>query len=665
MREAIQNFGVFWSSPLRQRLLISVIVIQALLTVLVFFSLQDKKRINSPKMVEQQIVQQAILLAAGSGAMLADGNLQTVKNLLEVQSHYGPTQHVSFLKADRTLLATAGEGVAHDDGTLLQKLKGVPDAPVFLQNDQEWIDVAVPVVVSGQPYGWLRIAALKNGASPNHQTLVVNGIAALVLSVLFGMGMIYVCTYQIDDSLQRLVEVANRFRSGERDLRVKLKEGDRLEPLSQSFNALADKVSQRERELFHQREHLEEVVLERTRDLVHEVRERQAAEDQVKLIVSSAIDGIVSADVEGNILSSNPAAAKMFGYSVAEMTHLNVDQLLPPDSAVLKEVDIQTLLEQSQQKAEITSGSEVLAIRKNGETFSMEVAISQYMNKNSKFYTAVVRDITARKEAETKLRDTLETLQHTQNELVQSEKMASLGGLVAGIAHEINTPIGVGVTAASHLHERALGLAKSFEEGSLNRRDFKSFLSSAIESTQIILSNLSRGSDLIKSFKQVAVDQSSEAKREFYLLDYIEEVLRSLQPQLRRYQHIISVEGERTLFIESYPGPIAQIITNLVMNSVLHAFDPEEQGQITISAQADADMVCLTYSDNGKGMDEETVSKVFDPFFTTQRGTGGSGLGMHILFNQVTQTLGGSVKCSSKPGEGATFVFLFPVRKGN
>jgi len=263
-----------------------------------------------------------------------------------------------------------------------------------------------------------------------------------------------------------------------------------------------------------------------------------------------------------------------------------------------------------------------------------------------------------------KLQSTLETLQQTQTELIEVEKMASLGGLVAGIAHEINTPIGIGVTAVTHLKEKADDIEKIFNDGTLRKNDFASFIKTATQSSDMVLTNLMRASDLVKSFKQVAVDQTSEAPRPFNLIEYLEEVLISLQPQLKRTKHEIHIEGERNLVVETVPGPVSQIITNLIMNSLLHAYDDQEAGQIHINVSHDENNAHLSYKDDGKGMAPETVAKVFEPFFTTKRGSGGSGLGMHILYNQVTQNLCGSVECISTLGEGTTFNIIFPLKKG-
>ncbi len=274
----------------------------------------------------------------------------------------------------------------------------------------------------------------------------------------------------------------------------------------------------------------------------------------------------------------------------------------------------------------------------------------------------VVADITDGKLRERELEETVSALKDTQNSLVQAEKMASLGGLVAGVAHEINTPVGIAVTAASHLEDISKELEGKLGRGELSREDLDTYLTTTLDATQFVSSNLHRAADLIRSFKQVAVDQSSEENREFTVLPYLEQILMSLQPHLKRHKHVIKIDCAPDLVIDSQPGALAQIMTNLIMNSVIHGFVDTEIGHIDINVKELGSDIQIIYRDDGVGMDEETVSKVFDPFFTTNRGGGGSGLGMNIVFNLVSQALGGSLNCASSPGEGAEFTAVFPKK---
>jgi len=268
----------------------------------------------------------------------------------------------------------------------------------------------------------------------------------------------------------------------------------------------------------------------------------------------------------------------------------------------------------------------------------------------------------ALQQAYNRLQGTLEALQQAQQQLVESEKLAALGGLVAGIAHEINTPLGIGVTAASHLEMETRRLGLALEEERLTKQDLDRFRQTAMESAQLILRNLQRADKLIKSFKQVAVDQSSEKPRQINLRNYFDEVITSLHPTLKKTLHEISIDCPDSLVFETFPGAIYQIVMNLVMNSLLHAFDDGMRGKIGLRAWAEGDMVLIEYSDNGKGMVDEVRRRMFEPFFTTRRGEGGSGLGMHIVWNLATQMLGGTISCESAPGEGVRFILRMPDR---
>lgn len=259
------------------------------------------------------------------------------------------------------------------------------------------------------------------------------------------------------------------------------------------------------------------------------------------------------------------------------------------------------------------------------------------------------------------LKIVLEKLQHTQNQMIQSEKMAALGGLVAGVSHEINTPIGVSVTAASHLQEKTKEISGLYKNSLMKKSDLEKYLSLTDESTEVILTNLQRASELVKSFKQVAVDQSDEQKRTFRLKEYTNQVLLSLKPKLKKTKISVGVNCEDELEIDSFPGAFSQIITNLVMNSLIHAFDEGQEGTIIFDIEKDNDIILFTYSDNGKGMSEDIAGKIFDPFFTTKRGKGGTGLGLNIVYNIVTQTLRGSIECKSELNVGTIFKITFPV----
>ena len=251
-------------------------------------------------------------------------------------------------------------------------------------------------------------------------------------------------------------------------------------------------------------------------------------------------------------------------------------------------------------------------------------------------------------------------LREAQSELVRQEKLASLGRLVAGVAHEINTPLGICVTATSHLVQELKLTRDELAADTMTAESLAMFLDIVDQSLRILTTNTQRAANLVRSFKQVAVDQSSDDIRSFNLNKYIHEVLLSLQPKLKGRPVKVSVQCEPDITMESFPGAVSQILTNMLMNSLVHGYEHEQPGNIVIGAALDGETVVFNYADDGAGMDTDTLGKLFDPFFTTRRGSGGSGLGAHILFNLATGPLGGTVKVDSAPGQGLKYVLRFP-----
>ena len=250
-----------------------------------------------------------------------------------------------------------------------------------------------------------------------------------------------------------------------------------------------------------------------------------------------------------------------------------------------------------------------------------------------------------------------------QAHLVQSEKMVALGNLVAGLTHEINTPLGLSVTSASELQQRIKEMQYFYHSGQLKRSDLERFVNNALQAADIILNNLQRAAEYMQGFKHLSADQTSGLKRRFNLKAQIQDVLLSLHPKLKRTSHHVAVCCPEYLEIESYPGAFSQIITNLLINTLLHGFEGREHGEIVIEAVCvpEDQLLQLRYSDNGRGMAAEERSRMFEPFFTTKLGKGGSGLGLFIIYTLVTQELQGQIECQSEFGRGTTFVLKLPL----
>jgi signal transduction histidine kinase len=258
------------------------------------------------------------------------------------------------------------------------------------------------------------------------------------------------------------------------------------------------------------------------------------------------------------------------------------------------------------------------------------------------------------------LQSTLENLQKTQEQLIESEKMAALGGLVAGVAHEINTPVGIGVTAASNLNEEIHKMAALYKKDEINRKDFKEFLESANDATILIQKNLERTATLIQSFKQVSADQVSEQQRVFNLKNYIYDIIRSLSPKYKNHDISFELECDGKLELNSYPGAFAQIFTNLLLNSCTHGFQECEKGKISIRVMQERQKIKIEYRDDGIGISNKDLPHVFEPFYTSDNHRG-TGLGLHIVYNIIKQKLHGNITCESKPGNGVLFLIEIPL----
>ena len=264
--------------------------------------------------------------------------------------------------------------------------------------------------------------------------------------------------------------------------------------------------------------------------------------------------------------------------------------------------------------------------------------------------------------ANSEAKEALHRLHEAQDHLVESEKMAALGGLVAGVAHEINTPVGNSLVVATTLTRRTDLFAKEVQTGTLRKSSLMGFSSDVTDAASQLSSNLDRAAELIQSFKQVATDRGSMDQREFLLDQYVQDLLASLHAVIKRHPVTVTTEIPDAITMHSYPGAFGQVITNLIMNALTHGFEGRPDGAIVIEAKKiESGWVQLIFSDDGIGIDKEMQSRVFEPFFTTKRGQGGSGLGLHVVFNLVTQTLGGNVKIASEPGAGTKLTIKLPL----
>ena len=325
---------------------------------------------------------------------------------------------------------------------------------------------------------------------------------------------------------------------------------------------------------------------------------------------------------------------------------------------------------------DFVNGWEVRRRRRDGGVWWCQLDVRPVDYRGERSFIVWHYDVTERLASADALRiakeraeSALENLHEAQESLVQAEKMAALGSLVAGVAHEINTPVGIAVTAASHLVDESEVINRKMRENALRRSDLDRFLGLCVEASCRVLSNAQRAAELIQSFKQVAVDQTYDDRRCFDLGQYLQEVAVSLGPKLKPGGHAVAIDCPPGVEVDGMPGALAQVVTNLVVNSVVHGFSGGGPGRIAMTvklrvaaAEGGADEITLVYADDGIGIAADVLPRIFDPFFTTNRAGGGSGLGLNIVYNIVQQKLHGRIVAESRHGQGARFTIVFPSR---
>lgn len=257
------------------------------------------------------------------------------------------------------------------------------------------------------------------------------------------------------------------------------------------------------------------------------------------------------------------------------------------------------------------------------------------------------------------LKNSIQELNKAQERLIDAEKMAILGKLSAEVSHEINTPIGVSITSTSYLSDLLISLRKDIDNQKLSKRSLDDFTKNADQSLYLLFNNLNRASDLITSYKQVAVDQTSDKTRKINIAQYLNEIIQSLHPKLKKTKHVVEVNCADNIEVYCHAGAISQIFTNLIINSIFHGFEGIEYGTITINAKLKGERLFLHYQDNGVGVPKEKLSQLFDPFYTTKAGSGGTGLGTHIVNELVTDSLNGKIIAHSEEGQGLSYDIEF------
>lgn len=411
------------------------------------------------------------------------------------------------------------------------------------------------------------------------------------------------------------------------------------------------------------------------------INELQQERDFSATIINSSSTIICCLDADFKIATINPAAVILTGYSQEELNQKNWLDIFVLEK---RRAELQEKLSDNQP----LYGIEINMHDQMGEVNTLLWTFSAfYEGMDVKYLIGFGHDITPQKQVEqeilllndqleekvtkrtaaltasnTQMVQTVEQLKRTQQTLVESKKMASLGSLVAGVAHEINTPIGISVTAASSLQEEVTTLKQELEVDQLSRAHLDKFICQFTESSKLLNNNLKRAADLISSFKQVAVDQSSESCYSFNLKENVEQVVTSLKHKIKQSNTTVEIVCPNDLSIYSFPGSFVQIYSNLIINSIIHGFH-EWSGDrhIFIDIELQGSTLVIDYRDTGKGVSDDVSDRIFDPFVTSKKGAGGSGLGTHIVYNIVSQLFKGDIEYVVET-KGAHFIMKIPYR---
>lgn len=639
---------------LRAKLVLITVVIE-IVTLGVFVFSSD--RLIQQRLLEQveiRLSEYALLLNAALAPALVEKNYSALQEILtESYRNKGMTYLILMDTTDKVVAAEgwpAGDALPVIDANILTSI----------QQGRSAFNTQLQLRLGGKTYGVLRlgintqfIKAAQAGLL--HQSLWIAGGA-----VLLSIGLLTAAGFWMTRHLSSLAAASRAVAEGHFDIALPVETHDEIGQLSNAFNIMAHAVQQR-------------------------IEEQSASAARFHAIADYSYDWESWFSTEGKLLWVNFSVERETGYLPQECLDMQGFPFVLIDSEDRADVEAKILgLTGKKSGADL----EFRLRRKNGDLVWMAAAWQPIFSELGAYLgvRCSIRNIVKLKQAESallahseqlektvesrtsdlratnkELEQAFNSLQQTQSQLVQAEKMASLGNLVAGISHEVNTPLGIGVTSASSLQEELSVIQQRYQDGSMTRSDMDAFLAHADQACTILLSNMARASNLIRSFKQVAVDQSSGEWRQVNLAHYFDDILISLRPKLKHTLVSVHNEADLDLSIYSQPGTLYQIVSNLVLNALTHAFESGQIGAIWLGAHRDGDYIEVSCKDDGKGIADADLPRVFEPFFTTRRGRGGTGLGLSIVYNLTTTLLHGEVSVQSKLGHGTTFVVRFPL----
>ena len=630
----------------RKLLLVSVLTTIAAMLVALFALASYDLLVARPRIV-QDLTMRSELLALHLDADLNAGDRTSAARKLEALRNSPETSQACLFTADKRVFAQFGREASTEcawSPALEQK------GDIF---DGYALSVLSPIRFKRELVGYLAIRYhLPSMLERLRQYGLVLGVVLLTLS--FG-GLLYAVSSRrlVTQPLLALSAVADRVTREQRfDLRSPVTRRDEVGRLATAFNAMLATIAARD------------AALRRSQVLLTNIVEKSSAVIYVK-------------DLDGRYLMVNHSFRMLLPPGSPEPLGSTDEALFSREMAhAIRQADRAVLASGRASSHEETSGGTVGGPRTYiSEKFPLldefghiwalgGVSTDITDRKRSELELEDLVNVRTRQIADTnrELADSLGSLQRAQEELVRSEKLAALGSLVAGVAHELNTPIGNSLLAISTLLDQTSAFAAAVESG-VRRSALNAYLGDVNNGSQIVLRNLHRAVDLVSSFKQVAVDRATSQSREFQLDELVSEILLVLMPTFKKSGIRVSHAIPQGIAMASYPGPFGQVLINLVNNGLIHAFEGRDTGEIVITAETiGSDSVAITVRDNGIGIAPENMGKIYDPFFTTKLGRGGSGLGLNIVYNIVYGLLGGRIDVKSALGEGTSFILTLPVR---
>jgi PAS domain S-box-containing protein len=529
--------------------------------------------------------------------------------------------------------------------------------------DGATLHARAPLLLADNRIGSINFGLSTKDLRQARDEVLVQSCVIALFGFALGVLMFYIFTYGIGRRLQALTGESQQMALGDYSKALPVHGDDEIAIFTRTLNTMSAALRERIAQLEQSQRRLSE------------------SEARFKTLFDMAPLPLTVSDREGRIVAANRAVRHTFGSAADNIVGKRSSEVPFWASAIERE-----RIWQIYRTEGAVQGAIAGVLLPDGSVGSVAIWSSSLTQDGSDVIIWALLDLTEELNAKRELKDlnvslesrvrersaalerangelnvTLQTLRHTQHELLSSEKMASLGSLVAGIAHELNTPIGNSLLASTALHDRVLDFEQQVSAGNLRRSQLTAHLDEVCTASTLISGSLHKAAELIASFKQIAVDQTNDQRRAFDLLAAVQDTIATYMPRLRRVPCEVTLQIPAGLVLDSYPGGLYQILNNLITNALTHAFEQRQGAAITVSAERlEGDSIALVFSDNGSGMSDDVLKRVFDPFFTTKMGQGGTGLGMNIVYNIVTGVLGGRISIDSALGAGTTIRMLLP-----